>query len=292
MLKQVRATVLATQAFCCITVVVMPSCSRYGGSAPVGSTAPSPVQPATARDSTPDIRLSPFHPGRVVYELATISVIESVIGDSIPQTDSMRLNSVVSAEFVMDGHESQIQVAIRIDSTYLTTTFNQQQQFETVRRSYIISRSGQIQSTTTAPDACGMEADNPITGVEILPNFPAVEPPAGLWTDTTAYTLCRGGIRVQATRVAVYRRVSLADNPSALHLIRQSRVTLAGQGSQWDQPVEATGLGDSVDTLTFSQPPIRLTQITGSAQLELKFASRFRNQVLRQSSQLKAHLRP
>jgi len=293
-LQQVGGTVRVGGVLCGLTAITVSSCStRRSGGVPAGSVVPSSVQSATVRDSSITTHpLSPFQPGRLVYDLVTTSVIESNVGDSIPRVDSMRLNSVISAEFVAEARESQVQAVIQIDSTYLTTTSTPRLQFGTVQRRYAIHRSGQVQSITTAARVCTIGADNPVTGVEILPRFPAVDPLPELWSDTTTYDLCRGGVLLQATRVATYRRAIPLSNTSDSWFIRQAHLTLKGRGTQWDQPVEATGSGDSIDTLTLSRIPVRLTRVAGSGELEVRFASKFRNQVLRQSSQLQIHLRP
>jgi hypothetical protein len=291
---QVGIIALARWAFCyCLTAIAMSACTSSSGGVPTGSATPSPVQAVTTADRSSDTRLlTPFHPGRVVYDLRVTSVIQSLLGDSIPRTDSVRLNSVVSAEFMLGVHELQIEAAVQTDSTRLVSTSSPPLQFQVSQHKYIIDRTGQVHSTSTTPQVCSTQIDNPIRGEEILPRFPAMNSLLDAWSDTTLYDLCRGGVLLRAKRVSTYRRIaSLSDSPT-VQFIRQSYLTLTGRGSQWDQPVEATGSGDSVDTLTLSRTQPRLTRIVGSARFEVKFLSRFRNQVLRQSSQSELHLRP
>ena len=290
--QQVRALEVTRWFLWCFTIAISSCTGPSTGGTPAGSVTPSPVQPVF-RDSIPSTHLANlFHPGRVVYDLAVRSVIESIVGDSNPRIDSSYVNSVVSAEFTADVSQSQIQAVVHIDSTRLTTSPGQPRYFGAVQYTFAISQSGQIQNTSTPSRVCGMEPDNPITGAEILPRFPVTSLVTELWRDTTAYELCRGSVLLQARRVATYRRVTSYDATSGSQFIRQSHLTFTGRGNQWGQPVEATGSGDSVDTLTLSSTPPRLTRITGSGRLELRFASQFRSQTLQQISQLQIQLRP
>jgi hypothetical protein len=293
-IQQLGSVVFKTRFLSVLILIATLGCISRTRPVPGGSVAAPVTQPSTAADSGSDMRLtSSFHPGRVVYDLTVSSVIESLVGDSVPRVDSIRLSSVVSAEFTINAREPQIEASVQADSTRLFVTPNQAIQLGTFRQKYAIDHSGRVHRIPSTPQPCGMEADNPVTGEEILPRLPSTASFPESWSDTTLYELCRGGVLLQATRIATYRRFALPDSStSTSQLIRYSHLTLTGRGSQWDQPVEATGSGDSVDTLTLSHTQLRLTRVVGSARLEVKFLSRYRNQVLRQFSQSQLRLRP
>jgi hypothetical protein len=63
-----------------------------------------------------------------------------------------------------------------------------------------------------------------------------------------------------------------------IEIIRTSDVVVTGSGAQWQQPVQASGHGNSVDTLRVRQFPLRLSSIIGNASLEIDFRSLFRIQ--------------
>ena len=291
---QLRLNMLKTHFLSALIPIAIGACTSRAHPVTRGSATTPVMQPSIVADSSSDMRLTnSFHPGRVIYDLTVTSVIESLVGDSVPRVDSVRLSSVVSAEFTMSVREPQIDANTQADSTRLVLATNQAIQLGTVRQKYTIDRSGRVHRIPSTPQACGMGADNPVTGEEILPRLPSVGALPQSWSDTTRYDLCRGGVLLHAIRVATYHRFPLPDSStSTSQFIRHSHLMLTGRGSQWDQPVEATGSGDSIDTLTVSHTESRLTRIDGSARLEIQFLSRYRNQVLRQFSHFQLRLRP
>ena len=292
--QQLGSIVFKTRSLSVLIFIATAGCTSRTRPVPRGSAVAPVTQPSIAADSGSDTRLtSSFHPGRVVYDLTVTSVIESLLGDSVPRVDSIRLSSVVSAEFMINAREPQIEANVQADSTRLLVASNQVTHLGTFRQKYMIDRSGRVHRTSSTPQPCGMGADNPVTGEEILPRLPSGGTLPKSWSDTTLYELCRGGVLLHATRIATYHRFALPDSStSTSQFIRHSHLTLTGRGTQWDQPVEATGSGDSMDTLTVSHTQSRLTRVIGSARLEVKFLSRYRNQVLRQFSQSQLRLRP
>ena len=274
-----------------LLLIVTTACSTHT-SQPTHSLPSSPVaQPSSVVEPRSTAHLvSVFHPGSVTYDLTIASLMESVSGDSIPRKDSMYLTSTVSAVFSAPASTSELHASIQVDSTRVVLTSNQVRQFGKVQYMYRIdATSGQSHRLANSPQqACGTEDINPVTGDEILPRLPVTWPQ--FWNDTTQFELCRAGILFRGVRIATYERKLTADSTQATEIIRQIRLTLSGRGTQWGQPVEGTGSGISVDTLLVSRTQTRVLQGSGQTQLEMKFTSQFRNQILRQTSRLKLAL--
>ena len=278
----------------CFLLVPMAACSTYTGQ-PTHTVPSSPVtQPSSVAGPSPTAySVNVFHPGRVGYHLTITSLVESVSSDSVARRDSMHLTSFISATFTTSATQKTIDASLQVDSSQLVLAANQIRRFGMTEYSYTIDPgSGQVRRIgTLARPVCGMEETNPVTGEEILPRLPTVAMWPRAWNDSTQLELCRAGILFQGVRTATYQWNSTADSTKPIQIIRWTYLTLSGRGSQWMQPVEGTGSGASVDTFLVSRVQSRVVQLSGQAQLEVKFTSRFQNQVLRQVSHLKLALR-
>jgi hypothetical protein len=75
-------------------------------------------------------------------------------------------------------------------------------------------------------------------------------------------------------------------------IVRTTEVLITGSGSQWQQPVEASGHGTAVDTLMISISRSRLQSISGFTQLEMSFKSALRSQRFTQTTTTQIIARP
>jgi hypothetical protein len=129
---------------------------------------------------------------------------------------------------------------------------------------------------------CHQESSNQLfRGDEVTPAIGSRTLQSQNWIDTSLFSGCRGGIPLRITRIAEYRATSpTAQNldTGTIQIIRTSDVLITGSGSQWQQPVQVSGHGSSVDTLKLRQLPLRLFSITGNSHLEIDFRSLFRTQ--------------
>lgn len=101
----------------------------------------------------------------------------------------------------------------------------------------------------------GCSLDQPrhfFRGDELTPALPSGAPRNRSWADSTRYRTCRGGVVLEVTRLAWYRvepSDSAAFSPHVIRLIRVAQITVAGTGTQWEQPVSVTGRGAAIDTM-------------------------------------------
>lgn len=246
-------------------------------------------------DSTsahPDLP-SVYSPGYVRYSYHGTAVIHSIAGDSIPRVDSSRITAVLSATFQAPVGQ-RTQVTTRADSLQVVTLPNTSitQTVESWPNSEWIltidSRNSQVQLINEpVPRTCGHETrESPLRGNEIVPVISPEAPKRQSWSDTATYRICRGGIEFVVGQMTHYRVLaSGAETGISYSLLRTSESQLTGSGLQWQQAVHATGRSLGVDTLLIDRATGRLSRITGTARLEMKFQSARRNQEFFQQTQ-------
>jgi hypothetical protein len=268
------------------------------------SSSPSPLPPSThevpaAHDSTrigSGLAVNIYRPGSMSYDYTLTSRIRSITGDSIPRVDTTEVSALVSATFGSSEGRSAYRAEIAIDSAVITSSSITGENRFVPRRVQSISidpESGKLQHVQVEPTSCTFgQSEPPLLGDELLPVIPARDIVGRSWADTTRYQLCRGGVALLVTRVARYR--AQMDNPlpegtaASIRVFRVSEVTFTGQGNQWQQPVQASGIGSSIDTLTIGGTPARLRSINGSSQMQIEFHSGIRLQRFLQASTVRA----
>jgi hypothetical protein len=287
-------------SLCVATVMIATeACASRPGSDHRPEVRPTTTTETGARpDSTLTLVLpNIFEPGQVAYDVSVTSVVESVTGDSLPRVDSARALAQLSIAFskVPDG---RIRVDAQVDSIRINTIppAARAGQAGVVSEFYVVlgPRSRVTRQQPTQSPTCTLEqATTFLTGEEVLPALPVLSPIPTVWTDTTRVELCRGGVPLRITRIAQYRpdqsEFPAQTQAPSFRFIRSTRVTVQGQGIQWQQPVEVTGHGTSTDTLMIVAS--RLSTISGQGSLELFFQSQFRSQQLRQTSHVQFQAR-
>lgn len=268
------------------------------------SSSPAPLPPSSQETPISDdstrirsgLAVNIYRPGSTSYDYTLTSTIRSITGDSIQRVDTTSLTAVVSATFGSSEGRRTYRAEIAIDSAVITSSSITGENRFSPRRlqaTWIDPESGKLQHDQVQPTACTLgQSEPPFLGDELLPVIPARDIVGRSWADTTRYQLCRGGVTLLVTRIARYR--AQIDNPlpqetgPALHIFRVSEVTLTGQGNQWQQPVQASGTGSSIDTLTIGGTPARLRSIIGNSRMEIEFHSRIRLQRFLQASTVRA----
>ena len=260
---------------------------------------PSPIPtsegdrpPVTAVDSTvhaSNSALDIYQAGSIRYDYRLTSTVQSTAGDSVPQTDSIRIAAVLTATFSGDPTQRVADATLKADSIIVsaqpgsTTLPSLQTQFVPLR---VDRSSGRITSPRTVLAECTQETQDVVFhGDEIVPAVLREGSAARSWADTSTSEVCRGGLRVQLERIARYR----IDAPTPAQaaqttVIRVTNVKVTGKGVQWQQPVQVTGEGAAVDTLFVGGVPPRLRQLSGQSQMELEFRSPMRTQRFLQRS--------
>jgi len=240
----------------------------------------------TLQDSVHTSRLddaSIYQPGDVRYMLQLKSVVQTMMGDSIPRVDSSRLIAILSAKYSLVPQSRFVQALVTTDSVTLWSFANAGIPAVILpNQSYSMNIDPLIGKITIGHDvrACTQENDDgPLHGDEITPSIPSGG--AQFWVDSSTYSVCRGGVLFRFARVASYRRDTASAPPAGDSLARVFRTVdllVAGTGSQWQQAVEVTGHGISVDTLMIHTKRLQLHSTSGAGRLELSFKSALRLQ--------------
>ena len=245
------------------------------------STNPSPEK---SQDSIHISKLddaSIYQPGDVRYTLQLKSVVQTTMGDSIPRVDSSRLTGVLSTKYSLVPQSRFVRGVMTTDSVTLWTFTNASAPAAVLpNQSYSMDIDPLVGRITVAHtnQACTQEnEDGLFHGDEITPSIPSSG--AQLWTDSSTYSVCRGGVLFRFARVATYRRDAARQvSDSLAQVFRAVDLVVVGTGSQWQQAVEATGHGTSADTLMIHTRRLQLQSVSGTSRLELSFKSALRLQ--------------
>jgi hypothetical protein len=267
-----------------IVVGLLCACAtqRPTTSTPVSAT-PSPTKLQDSLHTSKRDDASIYQPGDVRYTLQLKSVVQTTMGDSIPRVDSSRLTAILSAKYSLAPQSHFVHGVVTTDSVTLSTFANAGAPTVVLpNRSYSVDidpLAGKITvGHTTQP--CTQESDDgPFHGDEITPLIPSTG--ARLWADSSTYSACRGGVLFRFARVASYRRDTVSAplvSDSLARVVRAVDLVVVGTGSQWQQAVEATGHGTSVDTLMIHTRRLQLQSVSGTGRLELSFKSALRLQ--------------
>jgi len=231
-----------------------------------------------------------FHPGNAQYDYRSVSLIRVTVGDTIPRADTISVSGLVGAKFQSVGTENlTIQASISTDSVVIRTGTSMPLRFATqVDTVRIHTATGKVAVQSFPTNSCEVQTQEALVRIDDL--IPVVLPTqVRTWSDTVARQVCRGGIQLQTRRVTSYQ---LDSTTAELRLLRIGVTTFSGRGSQWNQPVEASGQSISTDTLVLDLTNRqRIQQIRGTTQLKLSFKSQLRNQQFDQSTQLFVQLR-
>jgi len=237
---------------------------------------------------------STFSPGVITYGYRSSSTIQSTAGDSVPQVDSVQVSARLAIAFQPLSAQQTISVVVHIDSLQVTHVPNgslpaiqsaiSQPRAET--NLIVDLRSGRILSSHEQVP-CTQEAQELVVqGNETLPNISPRAPSTTSWVDTTVRRLCRGGVTLRITQVARYQLVAQANDLDVSHVIvRNTDGEILGNGSQWQQTVQAMGRSAAVDTFFIARSNNRISRILGSSRLEISFQSERRSQQFLQLSQ-------
>ena len=248
--------------------------------------------PVTAVDSTVHPSSAPldiYRAGSIRYDYRLTSTVQSIAGDSIPRTDSVRITAVLTATFNGDATQRVTDATLKADSIIIATqpgstaSSSLQTQFVPLR---VDRSSGRITSPRAILAECTQETQDVVFhGDEIVPAVVREGSASRSWADTSTSEVCRGGLRLQLARIARYRvEASTSTQPAQTTVIRVTDVRVSGNGVQWQQPVQVSGEGSAVDTLSVGGIPPRLRQLSGQSQMELEFRSPMRTQRFLQRS--------
>ena len=231
-----------------------------------------------------------FHPGSIVYDYRTVSIVHTTLGDTVPRTDTSTITAVLHVMFQQPtGTSLTIQARVDTDSIASRTGIGSTIQFpiqtDTLK---INTTTGKVEFPNQNQSSCDINTREAVVRTdEVIPTVLANH--RETWNDTLDRRICRAGIQLEAHRVTTYQIDSTA---SRFQLLRRTRTTFTGRGAQWNQPVEASGQSTSEDTLVLEMTgQRRIQQIRGSTRLELSFRSQLRNQEFQQMTQLFVQLR-
>ena len=274
-----------THSYLALTVIGLVSCSHQR----IPTTSPIPItSPHVASDSISGSRnalLTVYRPGTVSYDYRLTSVVQVIVGDSIPRVDSTQITAILTASYSGD---QAVTVTIRADSIRLITGTSQARSVQTqFTSSQLDRRSGKL-LTSVAPspsfDCTLITTDLTFRGDEVTPVIPEADLTMSSWTDSSSYELCRGGIRLLVNRKTRYHVDEATMISGQRRILRATDLHLTGRGIQWQQPVQVTGTGSAIDTLTIGGTPTRVQVIAGTAQVKFDFTSALRRQTFIQST--------
>lgn len=266
-----------------LTVISLISCSRR----PAATTPPVfNTSPRVIPDSTPgshNTLFAVYQPGNMTYDYRLTSVVQVTTGDSIPRADSTRLTAILTASYSGDQLTT---VMIRADSIRLVSGTRQAGSVQTeFATSQLDRKSGRLLTSTLPTLDCTLTTTNLIfRGDEVTPVIPEVALTATSWTDSSSYELCRGGVRLLVNKKTQHHVDEATMISGQRRIVRSTELRLAGNGIQWQQPVQITGTGSAIDTVTIGGSPTRIQIIAGTGQLKLDFTSALRRQTFIQST--------
>jgi hypothetical protein len=280
--KYVRKACYLTRVCSLVGILtVLVGCAGTASSAPRTGVAHSPVPSVPMQDSAkmrfPSLFI--YQPGVLRYRLQVASAIQLIGGDSTYRIDSTHVVGNLDVQFSAVPGRDQVVVEVRSDSTLLSVNTGTSVpvisgppfMFDINSRNGRITSTEPVQNTSCARDST---QQSPFSGREVLPSIQLQ--PTSTWVDTSATTICRGGVLLVLTQVASYVRVEMPD--SAYQLLRSTRVMVSGTGSQWGQRADVSGTGTSADTLHLSGSPLRLQESTGNSHLQLQFRTALKTQ--------------
>ena len=219
------------------------------------------------------------------FDVQVKSTVLSTTRDSIPHVDSSQLTAVISARYSLTSDRKfSIRANVEADSIRLVSTTVGISGKSLPRELFTVNVDTNTGRSTVIPsrEECSSDSSNGLFhGDEVTPALGVQSFTLQRWTDSSSYNLCRGGILLHTIRISVYQQDSIDAQGStnkSIQIIRTTEVRFAGSGSQFLQPVQATGYGRSVDTLVIQQLPLRLSSISGIASLDVEFQSPLRHQ--------------
>lgn len=247
----------------------------------------SQVRKPTLGDSSTSVRVatSPFSAGRLDYNFRIFSITQALPSDSIRRVDSSLVIGTLTATLSVSPNRNTVLARVESDSVAVTTGSGTSVPISPSELLLftIDTRTGQVVQINrqAMPDCANRLSDSsPIYGREVLPSITI--PGTQAWTDTVQTLMCRGGALLTVTRIASYMRLQSPDSTQQLRRSTQFHIT--GTGRQWDQKIEVSGEGTSLDTLRLNGLPIRLREITGQSQVRLVFRTQLRVQEFLQTS--------
>jgi hypothetical protein len=262
-------------------------CVAHTSPTPAKSSGPVAADPALADSSSTTSKASAvlYQPGQLQYDLSTFSVVQALAGDSTHHADSSRIAGILTTRLTAGPAHNVVTALVQPDSVSLTIGSGTSVPIPlSAPFAFTIdTRTGRVvpNKQETAQDCHqGRSESLPLYGGEVLPaiHVPAVD----TWTDTVRTFSCRGGALLAITRIASYRRLQSTD--STPELVRSTQFQVTGSGYQWDQKIEVSGEGTSIDTLHFGGSPLRLQKVVGSSQAILLFRTQSRAQEFAQTA--------
>ena len=238
---------------------------------------------------------STFSPGEIAYSYRNLSTIQSTAGDSVPRVDSVQVVARLAIAFQPLSAQQTISVVAHIDSLQVMPAANGSSSAiqaavlqPSVETNLVVDlRTGRILFSHEQMPCTQQARELLVQGNETLPNISPGVPTVTSWVDTTVRQLCRGGVTLRITQVAHYQLVTRASSADVSHvIIRNTDSQIAGNGSQWQQMVQATGRSVAADTFFIARSNNRIIQILGSSRLEISFHSERRSQQFLQVSQI------
>ena len=268
-----------------LTSSVSACASQIVRSGPVSPNVPVREVRSDSSVLTTALHTSIYRQENQQFDVQLKSTVQSTIGDSIPRVDSSRLTAVISVRYSLTGNQKfPVRANIEADSINLvsTTVGISGKSFPRELFTVNVDTTSGKGSVIPSKEECSSDSSNSLFhGNEVTPAFGVQSFTLQRWTDSSSYALCRGGILLHAVRISVYLQDSIFTRRSGdmpIQIIRTAEVRLTGSGSQFLQPVQATGYGISVDTLIIQQLPLRLSSISGTANLDIEFQSPLRHQ--------------
>jgi hypothetical protein len=297
-------TVRTVVAITCTGCFVVTACARRPVATVEPSTRVSDVLKASQDSTTVAGTLSTqlFRPGVVRYIYRGLSTVQSISGDSIPRTDSIRISALLTTAFLEPVTRQTMRAVSRVDSLQVATLPNAfvplvppvQARAEPDDTLEIERTTGRIRLMRPRT-ACSQATREPLLrGDEVIPVVPQRASMLRSWVDTTIRQLCRGGVTLRVTHAARYRLAE--DNQSGPDLdqriVREVESQIAGVGTQWEQPVEATGRATTLDTLSITNTTGRLHTVHSHSRTEIEFRSSQRAQKFVQTTTVQIMIQP
>jgi hypothetical protein len=243
-------------------------------------------QPASVIDSTSRLAsqlLDIYQPGIAQYDYRSISTIQLLANDSTSRTDSTQVTAILTATFAAVSGRQTIEATLKADSILIVTqplsasASSFQTQFIPLQIDRMTGRS--LSPRPIVAECNQATVDFIFRGDEVIPAIRYNSTGTRFWTDSIVSEICRGGMRIQSTRVGRYRiDSSTSSTTPTTQLIRTTDIRMSGAGAQWQQPVQVSGEGISIDTLVITGAPPRLQQLSGTSRLSLEFKSPMRTQ--------------
>ncbi len=241
-----------------------------------------------------------YRDGTYVYDLRQTTVV-TVGNDSLTRMDDTLVTTGLLS-YTFRGSNDTLMVVGVIDSLSVASTRETGAPLRQLAAPVTIDlRPGAVDSLRVPFDSTALSpnCDTMEDAARALARDVHVRVPRGVqrgqrWSDSTATTVCRGGIPMTATTRAIFeaQNVQSRGDTTIVQVLRRSTLTLSGAGIQGSRRIAVSGTGTSETLLSYDLRAGAFLESTGQSTLRLRFETIQQTEEVTQRSTSQVRLRP